>query len=221
MRLRACAGALLPLTPPVTPPRGRCRRQRCRQEAPGSGRVDGRRRRRYCVAESACIRESRARLRHASAGPQPGYSARARAGREGKRELRRGASPGRRQGESGGLSARGRRLGAPSLARGRYRVRAADARRPSPLPPGRWWPAVTQHPAPRHAQPAAVRCHDTARNQRRRVQHVPRGLPPSNRRNDYPGGDSGPVKGAPSARRFRDGASATLDWTWPRVPRTP
>ena len=28
--LRACVGALLPLTAPVTPPRGRCRRPRCR-----------------------------------------------------------------------------------------------------------------------------------------------------------------------------------------------
>jgi hypothetical protein len=71
--LRACAGALLPLTPPVTPPRGRCRRQRCRQEAPGSGRVDGRRRRRYCVAESACMRESRAApLRGAAGAPATG-----------------------------------------------------------------------------------------------------------------------------------------------------
>jgi len=52
--VRACLGALLPLTAPVSPPRGRCRRPRCRQEAPGSGGVDGRRRRRYCVAESAC-----------------------------------------------------------------------------------------------------------------------------------------------------------------------
>ena len=52
-------------------------------------------------------------------------------------------------------------------------------------------------------------------------QHVPRGLLPSNRRNDYPGGDSGPVKGAPSGASLRDDASATLDWTWPRVPRAP
>ena len=64
--LRACAGALLPLTPPVTPPRGRCRRPRCRQEAPGSGGVDGRRRR-YCVAESVCIRGNQAAPAPASA----------------------------------------------------------------------------------------------------------------------------------------------------------
>ena len=36
---------------------------------------------------------------------------------------------------------------------GRCRVRAADARRPSPLPPGRWRPAVTRPLAPRLPTP--------------------------------------------------------------------
>jgi hypothetical protein len=35
----ACLGALLRLTAPVTPSRGRCSRPRCRQDAPGSGGV--------------------------------------------------------------------------------------------------------------------------------------------------------------------------------------
>jgi hypothetical protein len=40
---------------------------------------------------------------------------------------------------------------AASLARGRCRVRAADAGRSSPLPRGQWRPAITLRSAPRHA----------------------------------------------------------------------
>src|SRR5262245_3602223 len=54
----------------------------------------------------------------------------------------------------GGVCPRpGRRLGAPSLARGRCRGRAADAGRLSPPPPGRWLPAVTRPLAPRLPTP--------------------------------------------------------------------
>ena len=77
-----------------------------------------------------------ARQRRASAR----YSAKARAGRAGKRELRRAPPPGRwrRRGRRGTVRSWGVGRRAASLARRRCRVRAADARRPSPPPPGRW-----------------------------------------------------------------------------------
>jgi hypothetical protein len=58
MRRPCLCGRAPALNGPGTRPRGRCRRPGCRQEAPDSGGVDGRRRCRYCAAESACIRGS-------------------------------------------------------------------------------------------------------------------------------------------------------------------
>jgi hypothetical protein len=93
-----------------------------------------------------------ARQRRASARQQ---RSRARVGREGKRELKRAPPPGRwRRGKAGGLSAPGASAeAAPSRVR-TLPGAAADAARLSPLPPGRWLPAVTQHPASRYAKAA-------------------------------------------------------------------
>ena len=56
-------------------------------------------------------------------------------------------------GKGGGLSApEASAKAAPSRVR-TLPGAAADAGPLSPLPPGRWWTAVTQHPAPRHARP--------------------------------------------------------------------
>ena len=74
---------------------------------------------------------SRARLRHASAEPQPGFTTEARASRAGKRELRRAAPPGRwrRAGVRRGPSAPGASAeAAPSRVR-TLPGAAADARR--------------------------------------------------------------------------------------------
>jgi hypothetical protein len=66
-------------------------------------------------------------------------------------------------------------------------------------------PVVTR----RHAAPGTAACttgrgrHDgIARHKPRNRTACAAGLLPSNRRNNYPGGDPGPIKGAPSARRF-------------------
>jgi hypothetical protein len=68
-----------------------------------------------------------------------------------------------------------------------------------------------QHSAPPCAIGRAVTAAQRAIS-REMSQHAPCGLLPSNRRNDYPGGDSGPVKGAPFGASLRDGASATLEY---------
>ena len=91
----------------------------------------------------------------------------------------------------------GRRLGAPSLARGRCRVRAADARRPSPLPPGRWRPAVTRPLAPRLPTPRG--CGWPVQRCRRSFRR-----------------ESTPSRALPLVASLRDGASATLDSALPR-----
>ena len=54
------------------------------------------------------------------------------------------ASPG----NDGGLSAPGASAKAAPCRAGALRARRADAWRLSPLPMGRWWPAVTRRPAP-------------------------------------------------------------------------
>jgi len=145
----------------------------------------------------------------------------ARAGRERKRNLRRAAPPGRwRRGRSGDCPRLGRRRSrglsrAGALPSPRRRRRAAVPATAGPVvthryaTPGIAPCATGRDPSPPRGTQSAEKRHRT----------VPRGLLPSNRRSDCPGGDSGPVKGAPSARRFRDGASGTLDRTWPRVPR--
>ena len=123
----------------------------------------------------------------------------------------------RDEGNEGNGPLPGRRPYVGSLARGRCRARVADARRPSPDRPATGDPPLrtTRHRAMQLT--AAGRSHTTSDQSRKSAAHAELGSP-LNRRHDYPGGDSGPVKGAPSARR--DGASATLDRTWPRVPRT-
>ena len=81
---------------------------------------------------------SRARLRYASAGAQS-------RGGAGGRELA-GAECVNRDGSTT------RPVASAGKAGGKVRAGAAV-----PASRGRWWPAVTQHPAPRHAQPAAAR----------------------------------------------------------------
>ena len=104
-------------------------------------------------------------------------------------------------GKAGGLVCTlGRRLRPRPLARGRYR-----ARRPTPGGCPRYrWPVVARRYAPlgtaaMRNRPRPIAVYGT--HHRERTACAVRASP-SNRRNDYPGGDSGPVEGAPSARRF-------------------
>jgi len=73
-------------------------------------------------------------------GLSPATAQRARAaGREGKRNLRRAAPPGRwRRREGGELPAPGASAKAAPFSVRTLPGAAADARRPTPLPPGRW-----------------------------------------------------------------------------------
>jgi hypothetical protein len=84
---------------------------------------------------------------------------------------------------------------------------AADARQLSPLPPGQWWPAVTQHPAADRA-PArhGDRWHAGRALSLKRVTSGRFSPRPGAR---LSGGRPEPVKGAPSSRPF----GQTLDRT--------
>ena len=159
---------------------------------------------------------SRARLRHASAGPQPGTQRRrARAGRERKRELRRAAPPGRwrRRGKAGVCPRPGRRRRPRPLACGRCR-----ARRPTPGgrpryrqagggPPSR----STRHRAER--QPGRHRWRDTTHLSRESVTSVASPLDPAR---DYPGGGRNLSRAL--LRRVPSGRPLTEPR--PQVPRT-
>jgi hypothetical protein len=76
-------------------------------------------------------------------------TSRARGVAEWARERRRAAPPGRwrRRGKRGLCAPGASAKATPSRVR-TLPGAAADAGRPSPLPPDEWWPAVTQHPAP-------------------------------------------------------------------------
>ena len=107
-----------------------------------------------CSPVTTFSTSSRARLRHASAGPPPAAIAEGRelAGQETVNWAGSTTKPMASTGERRGMSAPGASAkAAPSRVR-TLPGAAADAGRTSPLPPGRWWPTVTQHLAPRYAQ---------------------------------------------------------------------
>jgi hypothetical protein len=165
---------------------------------------------------------SRARLRRASSGLQARRQRRrTRNGRGRMRELRREAPPGRwhRRG-AGGRSAPGRRLGAPSLAQGRCRGRAANAGRLSRLSAAGGGPPLrrTRHRATRTRPRPSLRA---ARRQPRNGAARTRRASPLKPAQRLSGGRLRSRQGRAYGASLRDGASATLDWAWPRVPRTP
>jgi hypothetical protein len=136
-------------------------------------------------------------------GLQPGRTAEGREVAERESVNWDGAAPlgrWRRRGKAGDCPLPGRRLsrglsraGALPSPRRRRRAAVPATARPGGDPPLRF----TRHHTMRTRR--GRRCGST-RDQPGNIAACADGLLPSNRRNDYPGGDSGPVKGAPCGR---------------------
>lgn len=193
-----------------------------------AGRRVSRITRRRTRAVGALARPLSLRLQgRASGTPPPGLSLDAArkdaSDREEKRNLRRGAPPGRwpQRGKAVDWAHSGRRPSAPSLARGRCRGRAADAGSRPRYRSASGGPPLHSTRHTRHAQPTAAVATHAARYQPRNGTACAVRASPLKTAQRLSGGRLRSRQGRTFGASLRDGASATLDRTWPRVPRTP
>ena len=116
-------------------------------------------------------------------------------------------------GKAGACSRPGRRLGR-ALSRADAAGRGGRRRAPSPLPPGRWWPAVTRHQhRAEHQQGAGI---TGAPQTHLNWECVTSGAYPLDPARDYPGGG----RNLSSALLRRVPSGRPLTEPRPRVPRT-